>query len=88
MRNWLCALFISAYLLWPSVCGAADLKINLSFAGDAAACGEVVYDGQLVWRVMVLSDGVRPAALQQSVRTTFLVPSLANGFYWLEIQNQ
>lgn len=90
MGKRLCQLIIVfVFIISPVSAAAADFNvhINISRQADGVANGEVWYNGSILWRIMLLPDGAKPALVMPSGNTTIVIPDISNGMFLLKIYN-
>jgi hypothetical protein len=82
-------IIVLALLIFPVTAYAADfnIHINISRQDDGIANTEVWYNGSIVWRVMLLPDGAKPALVRPGERATIIVPDISSGFFSFKIYN-
>ncbi|MDU2065195.1 MAG: hypothetical protein E6713_10190 [Sporomusaceae bacterium] len=80
---------LTLFVSQPSVVQAAEngFKVNFSFVrqNDGTTLGEVWYNDQIFWRLVCLSDGVKTAVGQAESHTTYIVPDINKGFFYLTL---
>ncbi|MBP2652135.1 MAG: hypothetical protein H6Q74_2960 [Firmicutes bacterium] len=84
------ALVFSVILCWSRPSEAADVKFDISLArlNDGTVCGELIRNNQVVWRVVIFSDGVRAVAGNIDANTIIVVPDIVDGLFLLKVYNQ
>jgi hypothetical protein len=90
MGKRLCQLIIMCSLMiFPVTAAAADFNvhINISRQADGIANGEIWYNGSILWRVMLLPDGAKPAMGMPSGKTTIIIPDINSGMFLLKVYN-
>ncbi|MCE5285089.1 MAG: hypothetical protein LLG02_04460 [Pelosinus sp.] len=90
MGKRLCQIIILfALVIFPVTAAAADFNvhINISRQADGAANGEVWYNGNILWRVLLLPDGAKPALVMPGGKTTIIIPDICNGMFLLKVYN-
>ena len=90
MGKRLCQVFLFAILLiYPATVSASgfDLHINITRQSDGVANGEIWYNGNVFWRIMLLPDGAKPAMGMASEKTTIIIPEISNGLFMLKVYN-
>ena len=90
MARIFCALIVVIALAWSSTAKAEELKFDVSMIrmDDGIFCGELKRNSQVLWRVMVFSDGARAVAGNIDANTTIVVPDIADGWFLLKLYNQ
>lgn len=91
MRKKICIMLLACSLLGlPATTAAAPVAIGFSFAmpGDGIVCSELIYNGQVVWRIQLLSDGAKPVTGGNSGQTTIVVPDIVYGLFTVKINKQ
>jgi len=91
MAKLLGAMMIALILWLPNTAEAADLKMSIHIGRleDGTALGELMINGQLVWRLRISSDGAQPAFVRNHPddSTTVVVPDVENGMFVLKVFN-
>lgn len=90
MGKRICQLIIVLiFIIFPLTAAAADfnIHINISCQDDGIANGEVWYNGTVLWRLMLLPDGAKPALVMPSGKTIIIVPEINKGMFLLKTYN-
>lgn len=90
MGKRLCQIFLLLLIMSNSAsAAAADFAIHINFMrqADGTANGEVWYNDNILWRVLLLPDGARPAIGMPSGKTTIIIPEISNGMFLLRVYN-
>lgn len=91
MRKRICqVLILVTFIIFPATASAAnfDIHINVTREADGIANGEVWYNGNILWRVMLLPDGASPALVMPGGKTTIIVPEINSGMFLLKVYNR
>ncbi|MBP2655068.1 MAG: hypothetical protein H6Q73_2637 [Firmicutes bacterium] len=90
MARIFCVLIVGIAFLWSSPVKAAEFNFDVSMIclDDGTFCGELKRNSQVLWRVIVFSDGARAVAGNVDANTTIVVPDIADGWFLLKMYNQ
>ncbi|HWQ62066.1 MAG TPA: hypothetical protein VN521_07120 [Negativicutes bacterium] len=84
------SLLIFLALLAPVPASAAGFSVNVAVSrqDDGTLSGELWYNDQVIWRLRIVGEGVRPVAGQAGGGTTVVVPDIDKGLFQLKVYNQ
>jgi len=91
MTKLICSLLIGVgCLLPPGLASAANtiFSVSVTHLADDATVGELIFNGQVVWRLKICSDGAETATAVGSDNTTLVIPDIVDGLFLLRVYNQ
>lgn len=89
MRIIVLMIIVLMIAIYPVTASAADLNFNMNISrfDDGTTYGELVINNNVVWRLMILTDGARPVIRSAHGGTTFILPDIMNGMLMIKVQH-
>ena len=73
----------------PAAASAADLSFNMNISRfeDGTTCGELIINNNVIWRLMILTDGAMPVSQSFRGGTTCILPDIVHGMLTVKVQH-
>lgn len=88
IRRVVVSLLLSILIMQPWSVQATDFSFNIAIVRqEGATCGELWFNNTLVWRLALLSDGVKPVSDNgNGANTTLVIPDIVNGMFVVKVE--